>query len=144
MHTWMLLIYKVPNEPTAGRVFVWRKLKKLGAVLLHDAAWALPATAQTREQLEWLVTEIAELAGQATLWESRLTSESAETALVQQFNLAVDGPYQEILSDLDGHDPDLAALSRRYQQVRAIDYFQSPQGRRVRLALTGASKEQQR
>jgi hypothetical protein len=37
VRNWILLVYKIPNEPSAGRVFVWRKLKKLGAILLHDA-----------------------------------------------------------------------------------------------------------
>lgn len=41
---WVLLIYTMPREPTAPRVAVWRKLKKLGALRLHDAAWVLPAT----------------------------------------------------------------------------------------------------
>ena len=37
VHSWALLHYKIPPEPTARRVFVWRKLKRLGAILLHDA-----------------------------------------------------------------------------------------------------------
>ena len=28
---WLLLVHKIPREPTAGRVYVWRKLKQLGA-----------------------------------------------------------------------------------------------------------------
>ena len=60
MRNWILLIYKIPNEPSAGRVFVWRKLKKLGAMLLHDAVWVLPATPQTKEHFRWLAAEIAE------------------------------------------------------------------------------------
>ena len=42
MNDWLLLIYKVPPNPTANRVYVWRKLKQLGALLLHDAVWVLP------------------------------------------------------------------------------------------------------
>jgi len=49
MHTWVLLHYKIPREPSAQRVFIWRKLKRLGALLLHDALWVLPATPRTRE-----------------------------------------------------------------------------------------------
>jgi hypothetical protein len=67
----VLLIYRIPNAPTSGRVFVWRKLKKLGAILLHDSAWVLPATPQTTEHFRWLAAEIVELKGDATVWESR-------------------------------------------------------------------------
>ena len=30
VRTWMLLVYNVPNKPTSSRLYVWRKLKKLG------------------------------------------------------------------------------------------------------------------
>jgi hypothetical protein len=138
VRTWMLLVYKVPNEPTAGRVFVWRKLKKLGAVLLHDSVWVLPATPRTREQLRWLASEIVELDGEATVWESRLTLGVDEDKFVAQFTEAVDTQYREILAGLKARDGDLAALSRKYQQVQSQDYFNSDVGRRVRDALAAA------
>ena len=59
--TWVLLTYKIPREPTASRAYVWRKLKRLGALLMHDAVWVLPVTPWTHEQLQWLVVEIGEL-----------------------------------------------------------------------------------
>jgi len=36
---WLLLVYRIPRVPTAGRVFVWRKLKQLGAIDLPDAVY---------------------------------------------------------------------------------------------------------
>jgi hypothetical protein len=36
---WLLLVYKVPSEPSARRVYFWRKLKRLDALLLHDALY---------------------------------------------------------------------------------------------------------
>jgi len=36
---WIVLTYRVPREPSANRVYVWRKLKQLGAIALQDAAW---------------------------------------------------------------------------------------------------------
>ncbi|MEX2286596.1 MAG: hypothetical protein WD648_05865 [Planctomycetaceae bacterium] len=38
---WLLPVYKIPREPTAGRVFVWRKLKQLGAFTLRGFAISL-------------------------------------------------------------------------------------------------------
>ncbi len=142
MRTWMLLVYKVPNDPTSGRVFVWRKVKKLGAILLHDSVWVLPTTPRTREQLRWLANEIVELNGEATVWESRLTLGIDEEKLIGQFTEAVNVEYREILAGLKKKNCDLAALSRRYQQARAQDYFDSEMGRRVResLAANGGKK----
>jgi hypothetical protein len=135
---WVLLVYKVPREPTAGRAYVWRKLKRLGAILLHDAVWVLPATPWTREQLQWLAVEISELGGEALLWESRLLLDGQEEALVQQFQARVDAAYRDILKELDQEHADLVALSRKYQQVKTQDYFQSELGSLVRTRLLSA------
>ena len=132
---WLLFVYKVPSEPTARRVYVWRKLKRLGAVLLHDAVWVLPATAYTREQLQWLAAEINEMSGEALLWESQLLSSGQDKGIIQQFVAQTDTAYSEILAELKKSEADLGALSRRYQQVKAMDYFDSPLETIVRQAL---------
>ncbi len=136
--SWVLLVYRIPREPTSSRATVWRKLKRLGALLLHDAVWVLPATPWTREQFQWLAVEIGELEGEAYLWESRLLLNGQEDALVRQFQARVDAAYQEILDGLEQDDADLVALSRKYQQVRAQDYFHSEVGLQVRERLMSA------
>jgi DNA-binding transcriptional regulator PaaX len=136
--SWVLLVYKIPREPTSSRAAIWRKLKRLGALLLHDAVWVLPATTWTREQLQWLAVEIGELGGEAYLWESHLLLNGQADALAQQFKTRVNAAYQEILSELEQDEADLVALSRKYQQVRAQDYFHSEVGRHVRERLMRA------
>jgi len=135
---WVLLVYRIPREPTSSRAMIWRKLKRLGALLLHDAVWVLPATPWTREQFQWLAVEIGELEGEAYLWESRLLLNGQEDALVRQFQARVDAAYQEILDELEQDDADLVALSRKYQQVRSQDYFHSEVGLQVRERLMSA------
>src|SRR5260370_19250627 len=110
---WLLLAYRIPREPTAGRVYVWRKLKQLGAVALQDAVWVLPSTPQTREQFQWLAAEIEEFDGEATLWESRLLADAMDQRMVGQFTEPVETAYREILRELKKKRPDLAALSQR-------------------------------
>ena len=135
---WLLLLYKISPEPTSRRVYIWRKLKRLGALLLHDAAWVLPDTPRTREQFQWLAAEIAEMGGEALLWEARLALGGPEEALRQCFVEQADDMYRAILKELEKDDCDLAALSQRYQQARQEDYFQSPLGEQVREALVSA------
>jgi hypothetical protein len=135
---WVLLVYKIPREPTSSRAQVWRKLKRLGALLLHDAVWVLPATPWTREQFQWLAVEIGELDGEVHLWESHLLLSGQAEVLVQQFQARVDASYQKILEELELEDADLVALSRKYQQVRAQDYFHSELGTHVRERLMSA------
>lgn len=135
MQTWLLLTYKIPNEPSAPRVYVWRKLKKLGAIALHDALWVLPAQAKTREQLQWLASEIREKGGEASLWEAQELFTGTDLNLPQRFVEQVNQLYGEILETLEQTEPDLLAVSKQYQHAKAQDYFQSELGVTVREML---------
>jgi hypothetical protein len=136
--TWVLLVYQIPSEPSARRVAVWRKLKRLGALLLHDSLWVLPATAHTREQFQWLAAEIIEFGGEATFWEAELLLGGDQANLVGQFQEQVEAVYRDILAKLQTPDSDLAALARDYQQAKARDYFESLLGIEVRDKLIAA------
>jgi len=137
-HNWLLLLYKVSPRPTAGRVYVWRKLKRLGAVLLHDAVWVLPDTPRTREHFQWLAAEIVEMGGEALVWESRLVPGASDDALVRQFVEPTEAAYRSLLKGLKQKEVDLAGLSQQYQQVKQRDYFQSGLRAQVREALISA------
>jgi hypothetical protein len=137
---WLLLLYKVPSEPSAGRVSIWRKLKRLGALLLHDAAWVLPDTPRTREQFQWLAAEIVELGGEAHVWESRAALTGQADLLTRQFVQQADSAYQAVLAGLGRAERDLGALAAHYQQARQKDFFKSRLGQDVYQALLAAQE----
>lgn len=138
MKSWLLLVYRIPREPTAGRVFVWRKLKQLGAIALQDAVWALPKTPRTQEQFQWLAAEITELTGESMLWEAEQLYATDPETLRRQFMEPVETEYREILAALKKKGRDLAALSRRFQEAQARDYFTSELGQQTRDKLLAA------
>ncbi len=111
MRQWVLLHYRVPPTPSARRVYVWRKLKTLGALLLHDSVWVLPDTAWTAEQFQWLAAEITELHGDAMLWQAHLTLPGQEETLIHRFLAASEAEYQPIWQALQHEAPDRSALS---------------------------------
>lgn len=139
--TWLLLVYRIPREPTAHRVYVWRKLKQLGAVALQDAVWALPKTVRTQEQFQWLSAEITELEGEATLWEAEQLYATAPDSLLRTFIEPVEAEYREILAALKKKDRDLSALSKRFQEAQTRDYFGSAVGLKTREKLLAAGGE---
>ncbi len=139
--TWLFLVYRIPREPSAGRVFVWRKLQQLGAISLQDAIWVLPKTQRTQEQFQWLAAEIKELKGESTLWETQALFTADGTNLRQQFIDAVDREYDEIIAALKSKDRDLAMLSKRFQDIQTKDHFASPLGKKTREKLLAAGGE---
>ena len=140
MADWLLLHYNISAKPSAQRVYIWRKLKRLGAVLLQNAVWILPDTPRTAEKFQWLVTEIQDMNGDAILWRSKVVLGVQEEALVARFLEQVDDEYQQLMEKLGHKNPDLGELSRQYQQISGEDYFHSELGGQVRrklLALRG-------
>src|SRR5208282_3864026 len=64
---WLLLIYRVPSEPTRLRSTVWRRLKSLGSIYLQNSAAALPASVSAERALRKLRSEIIDMSGTAAL-----------------------------------------------------------------------------
>jgi hypothetical protein len=141
MSTWLLLHYKLPTKPSALRVYIWRKLKRLGAILLHEAVWVLPDSPRTAEQIQWLTAEIQEMGGEAYSWKANAILGETDETITQQFNEQVDAIYTELLKKLEKPRADLQEISRQYQLTASQDFFHSKLGDQVRDKLTSRRGE---
>ena len=143
---WVLLVYRLPREPSRHRVAVWRKLRDLGALYLQDGVAALPEDAVTREQMEWLQLRVREAGGEATLWEGRPGTVADEAELVEAFRSSREEAYRAIIvraerlrrkAEMGGSVLEqLGKLERGFRAERRRDYFRSP----LRLEATEALK----
>ena len=136
MTDWLLLHYKLPTKPSALRVYTWRKLKRLGAILLHEAVWVLPDQPRTAEQMQWLTAEIQEMGGEAYSWKANAILGENGESLTLQFKKQVDAVYAQLLKKLEKPKVDMQEISREYQQATSQDFFHSELGLRVREKLT--------
>ncbi len=146
----MLLVYRIPREPSRHRVAVWRKLRDLGALYLQDGVAALPEDAVTREQLEWLQLRVREAGGQANLWEGRPGTVAEEAELVGAFRTSREEAYRAIVVEAErvrrkaemgggaALPEQLAKLERAFRAERRRDYFRSPLRNEAAAALKGA------
>lgn len=135
MTSWLLLHYKLPSKPSALRVYIWRKLKRIGAILLHDAVWVLPELPRTAEQFQWLAAEIHQMGGDAFYWKANTFLKEQEESIVQRFKEQVDTVYTNLLKRLERPKADLQEIAREYQQAVSQDFFQSKLGLLVREKL---------
>jgi hypothetical protein len=93
---WLVLIYRIPSEPTRLRAGVWRRLKGLGAIYLQNSVAATPASPAAERALRSLRNEIGEMGGAAQLLAARALAGEAD--VVATFNAARDEEYTEVLS----------------------------------------------
>ena len=135
-----MLHYQLPTKPSASRVHVWRKLKRLGAMLWYDSVWVLPDTPRTREHFQWLAVEIVEMKGSAFVWSGEPLQPGQGERLIETFSERTDAAYRTILTEAKRGTRNLAALTQKYQQATQTDFFGSPLADKARAALTSARK----
>jgi len=149
---WLLLIHQLPPKPAYFRVKIWRRLNDLGAVLIKNAVYALPASAETQEDFEWLLREIAEGGGEAMVCEARLIDGMSDHQVRELFNAARDADYEAIAEEARALSTDmkgalqsdtrtelksrLTRLKTRRDQVVAVDFF-GANGREAADGLIG-------
>ncbi|MCW2891107.1 MAG: hypothetical protein QOH87_2069 [Trebonia sp.] len=92
---WLLLIYRVPPEPTRLRSTVWRRIKSLGAIYLQNSVAALPASTANERALRKLRREITDMSGTAMLMSCTVLAGEAEVRA--SFQTARNDEYEEIV-----------------------------------------------
>ncbi len=83
-----------PAKPAYLRVKVWRRLQALGAVTVKNTVYALPASEQTREDLEWVLKEVVEGGGEGMICEARLVDGLSDQEVRALFNAAREADYE--------------------------------------------------
>jgi hypothetical protein len=140
---WLVLILRLPPQPSSLRVRTWRRLRALGAVALKSSVYLLPAGPEHYEQFQWLAQEAQRAGGEATLLQVERVENLAPDELVRLFQTArerdyqaVAGAYRRLLRGLEARTrrsagakraaDDATRLARELQRVSAIDFFGAP------------------
>jgi hypothetical protein len=140
---WVLLTYRIPREPSAPRIAVWRKLKQLGVAQLADGLVALPADARTREQLEWIAEAAVEAGGSAGVWLARPGTATQERELATTMAQARTAEYAKLAQEAElaaaGDEAARASALRRLRaemhRITRRDYFPPAERDRARSAI---------
>jgi hypothetical protein len=138
---WLLLIHQIPSKPNYFRVKIWRHLQRLGAIGIKDSVYALPSNDQAHEDLNWVVREIVEGGGDASLIEARLVEGLSDEQVAELFRTARDADYSALAEEARaivarlpkrGQVPEeargevaqqVARLRKRMVEIDAIDFF---------------------
>ena len=110
---WLLLIYKVPQDPPGRRTYVWRQLKQLGAVYLQQAAAILPDRPEVYAALEALATHIRATEGEVSLLATTSPHADWEQELIARFNQARGEEYAEVVENVERFEAELQRESQK-------------------------------
>jgi len=115
---WLLFIHQLPSHPSNLRVTTWRRLQQIGAISLKQAVYALPDTADAREDLEWLKSEVKAAGGDASVFAADNVDAWSDDALIEEFRRARQDLYEALGRDVE-QALKRAASARRPKGTRA-------------------------
>ena len=110
---WLLLTYKVPPEPAAKRVALWRRLKGMGAVYLQNGVCLLPKTDDHARRLKMLENEVAEIGGETVILETVALDRGQEDKVVARFQADRDEAYRELIDKCEDFEGEIGRASCR-------------------------------
>jgi hypothetical protein len=157
---WVVLAYRVPNDPSRHRVALWRELRRAGAVSLQQATWALPATSAA--VLDRVVELVARADGELFAFDAQPRDEGRLEALYTQaredewaefvrecdkFEAELD--HEEEIgkftpAELDEEEQSLERLRRWFRELRARDVFGAASAAEAERRLTASAERFER
>jgi hypothetical protein len=137
---WLVFLFTLPRTQASGRVDVWRRLKRSGALALESGGHLLPNSQENCERFEWLAESVRQYKGTAQVLAVQSVGEMAVDEIRNRFVEVRNPDYAAIISEakrLKGprSQGDVVRLRKRLQEVQAIDYFGGAMRERAEAAV---------
>ena len=155
---WLLLTYRIPTEPSARRIAVWRRLKGMGAVYLQNGVCLLPQTDDHVRRLKMLENDILEAKGESVLLQAVALDKTQEEKVIARFRADRDEAYVEFIdkcddferevakeiaashytyAELEENDVDLKKLRGWIGKIEKLDFYGGERAQEARARLSG-------
>src|SRR4051812_30101572 len=144
---WLLISYRLPAEPSRHRVAVWRELRRVGALSLQQATWAVPGRDDFLAAVTRAVDLVERADGEALVFDAAPQGEAMVQRLEALFTADREQEWQEFLAEcvkfdreidkeirikkftaaeLDEEEQNLGRLHNWYRELRGRDLFGAP------------------
>jgi DNA repair exonuclease SbcCD ATPase subunit len=142
---WLLFTYWLPPEPSRKRVFVWRQLKKIGALSIEGGGWLLPKRMPLSTKIENIAHAVEEMGGTTNLYIVTHFSKAQEQRAIAKFQQERQREYSEIIEEcqkslrhierehqlhqfnieeVEELESDLEKLKRWYSEAKKRDFWE--------------------
>lgn len=158
---WLLVTVSTAGAPASLRVQVWRKLRSLGALYLHQSVCLLPATeTAVAEEVDRLLDRVVLDGGTGRLLRLSLDDAAQERSIVAEFRAARDAEYAEVLErvpaflaelemerargrasyvEVEESEADLNRFQGWLAKIEQRDYFAAPGRTAARASVAGCA-----
>ncbi|MCK2244409.1 MULTISPECIES: Chromate resistance protein ChrB [unclassified Crossiella] len=158
---WLILVIKLPADPSRHRVAVWRELRKVGALSLGQGIWAVPEVPVFADGVRRALDLTDSAGGQGVTLQATGRSAADADRFREMFTAARSADWVEFLADcgkfedeikkeirigkftlaeLEEEEQSLERLRRWHRDLTARDVFGAPEadeaGHRLKQCVT--------
>lgn len=155
--SWLVLVYRVPTEPSKNRVSVWRELKRQGALFLQNCVCILPDSPACRKGIGAAIEKVAAAGGTHFFFLVNKLDAPQTQQLISSFRRLSAKEYEEIVEECQTKfikeieferrrenftyeeseeiREDLEKICRWFERIVARDWFQAGQREHVAKLL---------
>lgn len=165
MRTWLAVTYRAPAEPSRVRVYLWRKLKELGAVYLQQGTALLPLQEVLLARVQALRDDVGKDGGEVVTGTLVFTDEAEDGRVIATFQAQSDADYAEIVeqcdrlvaeledetgrekftyAEIEENETELTRIHRWMEQITARDWFNAPGRSPAEQAIAAAEERSRR
>jgi hypothetical protein len=144
---WVVLLARVPAEPSRHRVAVWRELRRLGAVAIGQSVWALPDHQAATSGLGRIAELVARGDGELTVLEAAGRDQASRDRLERLYAQARADEWTEFraecarylaeldkeigkgkltVAELEEEEQSMERLRRWHRELRTRDVLATP------------------
>jgi vacuolar-type H+-ATPase subunit I/STV1 len=144
---WIVLLFRVPAEPSRHRVAVWRELRRTGAVSLGQSAWLAPSAPAFTDGIARAVQLVEAAGGEAVVLDAGGRQPGDAERLAEVDTAAREAEWVEFVSEcgkylaeidkeitkakltlaeLDEEEQSLERLRRWHRELRLRDVLGAP------------------
>lgn len=99
--SWIIVVVRVPVEPSRHRVATWRELRRSGAVQLSPGTWLIPDRPPFTDAIERVATLVTAGDGEMTALKAAGREPADTERLVAAFQAARNDEWAELAGDCD-------------------------------------------
>lgn len=144
---WLLFFYSAPSKPVSNRMKIWRKLIGAGAVQMKGAVYILPFNDEHYEFLQWLVSEVAGMKGEAGFASVERVETMKDAEIRDLFNEQRSKAYHPVGKGIDELERKLSSiqkgsktqniksifeqlsrLTKDFEDIHTVDFFSTSEG----------------
>jgi hypothetical protein len=149
---WVVFSYSLPSKAqSSARVALWRRLRRLGAIVPTGGIYLLPAREECLEAFQWLTEEVRQAKGEALVMHVEQFEGLADADLIERFRQSRSADYAALNAQVDALEARLSSglkpetrsrlreklerLRHQHADLARIDFFDAPEGSLVASRL---------